>query len=277
MRLPLWVCFPLLRLAGVVHRAGQPLQLREGARTASPSREAALAEKRAEPALRLEIEVVEVGREIVVRLRGEAGVAEAGVLETSLARVLVRRPARVIFDPSELRFLSSLAMAVLVSYRRAAVRAGVRVCLATALHPAVRAALDRAKLMDLFEVVDSAKPCAGPGPREKVTREVYPKVDDVQRARGIAWGELVQLEPHVQTLLWRARQVGAGCRTFADVDRAFGSLRDELTGLIGFAGKHHRHPVLGSAGAYELAYWKLYEAVAGLLPSHTSGLEKEPG
>jgi anti-anti-sigma factor len=243
----------------------------------SPSREVALAEKRPEPALRLEIEVVAAGQEIVVRLRGEAGVTEAGVLETSLSRVHVRRPARVIFDLRELRFLSSLAMAVLVSYLRAAVRAGVRVCLATALHPAVREALDRAKLMDLFEIVSSAEPSAGPGPSETVTRKVYPNVDDVQRAHGIAWGELIQLEPQVETLLWRARQVSAGCRTFAEVDRAFSSLRDELTGLIGFASKHHWHPVLGSAGAYEVAYWKLYDAVAGLLPSQIGGLERAAG
>jgi anti-anti-sigma regulatory factor len=46
----------------------------------------------------------------------------------------------VIFDLSELRFLSSLATGVLATYRRAAARAGVRVCRATALQPAVREA-----------------------------------------------------------------------------------------------------------------------------------------
>jgi hypothetical protein len=187
------------------------------------------------------------------------------------------RPACVIFDLSELRFLSSLAMGVLATYRRGAVRAGIRVCRATALHPAVREALDRAELMDLFEVAGSAEPPSGPGSSENDARKQCPNVDDLQRAYGIAWGQLVELEPQVETLLWRARQVGATCRTFADVDRAVNSLRDELTSLIGFFGKHHRHPVRGSAGAYEVAYWKLYDAVGGLLPRHACGPEKAPG
>jgi hypothetical protein len=90
------------------------------------------------------------------------------------------------------------------------------------------------------------------------------------------WGQLVELEPQVETLLWQARLAGANCRTFADVDRAFNALQYELTGLIGFVGKHHRHPVLGSAGAYEVAYWKLYDAVAGLVPDHTGDGEEAP-
>jgi hypothetical protein len=167
-------------------------------------------------------------------------------------------------------------MGVLAGYRRAAARAGVRVCRTTALHPAAREALDRARLMDLFEAVGSAESSAAPGPSENGARKRRPNVDDVQRAHGIVWGQLVALESEVETLLWRARQVGASCRTFADVDRAFGSLRDELARLIGFFGKHHRHPVLGSAGAYEVAYWKLYNAVAGLLPGRTGGPEEAP-
>jgi hypothetical protein len=192
-------------------------------------------------------------------------------------RVVARRPARVIFDLSDLRFLSSLAMGVLATFRRAAVRAGVRVCRATPLHPPVREALERAELMDLFEVVGGAGPAAGPDPSEVIARKPHPNVDDEQRAYGVTWGQLVELEPQVETLLWRARQAGAGCRTLADVDRAFTSLRDELTGLIGFFGKHHRHPILGSTGAYEVAYWKLYDAVAGLLAGYTRGHGAEDG
>src|SRR5262249_33176669 len=41
--------------------------------------------------------------------------------------------------------------------------------------------------------------------------------------------------------------------------------------LIGFAGRHHRHPVLGSTGAYEVAYWKPYDTVAGLVPGRAAG------
>jgi anti-anti-sigma regulatory factor len=210
----------------------------------------------------------------VVALRGEAGIAEAAHLEASLAQLVARRPAGVIFDLSELRTLSSLAMGVLATYHYTATRAGVRVRRATALQPAVRDALDRAKLIDLFEAAGSAGPAAATDPSEEGAGKPYPNLHEVQRAHGISWGELVELEPAVETLLWRARQVGAGCRTIADVDRAFHSLRDELTGLLGDLGKHHRHPVLGSPGAYTVAYWKLYDAVSGLVPGPTGGPEK---
>jgi len=53
-------------------------------------------------------------------------------------------------------------------------------------------------------------------------------------------------------------------------------VRDELVELIGFAGKHRRHPVLGSVGAYEVAYWKLYDAVAGSLPMSPDGAAEAP-
>jgi anti-anti-sigma factor len=270
MRLLFWLCVPFLRLAGFDCRDRRPPPPRGYARTPGPRRARALADKRPEPTPRLEVEVIEAGQEVAVWLRGEAGVAEAGVLEKALSRLVTRRPARVIFDLSGLRLLSSLALGVLADYRRAAVRAGVRVGRASTLQPAVCEALERAELMHLFEVVGDAEPSAGPGPSENDVQDQYPKVADVERTHGIAWSKLVELEPQLETLLWRARQVGAGCRTFADVERAFASLRNELTGLVGFLGKHHRHLVLGSAGAYEVAYWKLYDAVAGLLPDHVA-------
>jgi hypothetical protein len=166
----------------------------------------------------------------------------------------------VTFDLGELRSISSLAMGVLVGVRRAAVRTGARVRLARELQPKVREALERARLMDLFEVV----PVASVAPRP---RAPYPKVADVQRAHGVTWAELVEREPAVEDLLWQARSAGASCRSVAAVERAFAPLRSDLTELIGFMGKHHRHPLLGSVGAYEVAYWKLYDALANLLPS----------
>jgi anti-anti-sigma factor len=208
---------------------------------------------------------------------GEAGVAEAGALEAALLPLAARRPASVTFDLGGLTFLSSLAMGVLVSYRRAAARAGTRVFLAPDLHPAVREALDRAELSGLFEAARPAGPGAGPRLPAGGARDRYPNVDDVQRTHGVAWGELVELEPQLEALLWRARQAGAKCRTLTDVARVLSPLQGELAGLIGFLGKHHRHPVLGSVGAYEVAYWKLYDAVAGLLPARAGGGEKTKG
>jgi hypothetical protein len=81
----------------------------------------------------------------------------------------------------------------------------------------------------------------------------------------VSWGQLVALEPEVEALQWRARAAGAGCRNRTDVARAFAPVRNELADLIGFSGKHHRHPVLGSPEAYEVARAKLNDAVAGLV------------
>jgi anti-anti-sigma factor len=103
------------------------------------------------------VETVELDGEVVVRVSGKAGFEEAGALEGGLVRVAARRPLLVTFDLSKLRFVSSLAMGLLVAYRRAFVRAGVRVRLAPDLQPAVREALQRAGLTDLFEVLAHAE------------------------------------------------------------------------------------------------------------------------
>jgi anti-anti-sigma regulatory factor len=212
----------------------------------------------------LEAELLETQAGVEVRLRGQGGMPDVDVLEVLLLRLAARRPPCVIFELSKLESISSLVMGVLVAYRRAAVRAGVRVCLAADLHPGVREALDRAGLMSLFEELGTTKP--GVTPAVADGRKPHASVDDARGGVGLTWAELVDLEPRLETLLLRARGAGAGCRTFTDVNRVFGPVRNELAGLIGFGGQHHRHPVLGSTGAYQVAYAKLYDAVAGLLP-----------
>jgi hypothetical protein len=99
-----------------------------------------------------------------------------------------------------------------------------------------------------------------------MTMKPYPNIRDMERPAGITWGDLTTLEPRLEELLWAARRASVSCRRWSEVDPAFVPFRSALTELIGFAGGHHRHPVLGSAGAYQVAYWKLYDAVAGLLP-----------
>ena len=89
-----------------------------------------------------------------------------------------------------------------------------------------------------------------------------PNIRDVERAFGVTWGELVGLEPRLNEVLWQARAAGAGCRCREDIHRVFAPLRDALTELVGFMGRHRDHPVLGSVGAYEVAYWRLHDAVA---------------
>jgi hypothetical protein len=93
-----------------------------------------------------------------------------------------------------------------------------------------------------------------------------PKVSDLERAHCVRWEELTGLEPRLSELLWQARAAGAGCRDWEAVAQVFAPLRSAVAELVGFRGKHHRHPVLGSVGAYEVAYWRLHEAVSGLLP-----------
>jgi anti-anti-sigma factor len=134
----------------------------------------------------LQVDVLETGKGPVVRLRGEAGAEESSALQASLLRLVARRPACVTIDLSELVFISSLAIGVLVTYRRGSVRAGTRVCLAAEFHPAVREALDRVALMSLFEVDDAAEACAGPGPVAQATRTPLPNVNEGQHTDGVS-------------------------------------------------------------------------------------------
>jgi hypothetical protein len=89
----------------------------------------------------------------------------------------------------------------------------------------------------------------------------------LERAYGVTWGELADLEPGLWQLLWRARQQGAGCRCRADVDAAFSPLSNDIAGLVGFLGKNRGHPLLGSVGAYAVVSRKVYDAVASLVRS----------
>jgi anti-anti-sigma factor len=215
----------------------------------------------------LQVEDHDAPEGMVVRLRGEAGVVEADALEAALLRLAARRPAKVTFDLSGLEFISRLAMGVLVAYRRGVVRTNGRVWLAPEVRLMMREALSRAELLSLSEVGCIAETDAAPDSNATVVRQAYPSLSDVQNTFGVTWGELVEAEPQVESLLWRARERGAHCRTFADVERVFGPLWNELAGLLGCIGKHSRHPVLGGVGAYEVAYWKLYDAVAALVPA----------
>jgi hypothetical protein len=98
----------------------------------------------------------------------------------------------------------------------------------------------------------------------------YPNFRDTERLWAITWGDLTALEPRLEELLWAARAASATCRRWSDVDRVFVPIRNTLTELVGSAGRRHRHRVMGSTGAYQVAYWKLYDAVAGLLPVPTA-------
>jgi hypothetical protein len=94
----------------------------------------------------------------------------------------------------------------------------------------------------------------------------YPNFRDLERDHGVSWRDLSALEPKLTELMWLARKKGVACRSWSDVDQVFVPVRDALGELLGLAGKHRAHPVLGGPGAYDVAYWKLYDAAAWLLP-----------
>jgi hypothetical protein len=92
------------------------------------------------------------------------------------------------------------------------------------------------------------------------------KVQDLERTHGVTWGELAGLEPRLNELLWQARAAGSACNDWDDVPRLFAPFRGAVAELVGFMSEHQRHPVLGSVGAYEVAYARLRHAVVALLP-----------
>jgi anti-anti-sigma factor len=222
---------------------------------------------------RLEVSVREAPGELVVRVAGEAGVAQAGELAVALLRLSARRAPLVTLDLSRLSLLSSLAMGALATFRRGIVRAGGRVRLVACMEEQVRESLERTGMIAQFE---AAEDCEVPGAalecpaqqqdRAREATHAFPKVHDLERRHGLTWGELAGMEPRLAELLWQARAAGARCRDWEDVPQTFAPFRNAVAEIVGFQGKHRGHPVLGSVGAYEVAYWRLHEAVAGLLP-----------
>jgi len=104
-----------------------------------------------DPADRLRVTTRRTADGLLIRIEGVAGVNQSDVLETGLLVASALRPALVTLDLSDLLFISSLAMGVLVTYRASVVRAGGSVRLQEPLRPEVRAALERTRILALFE------------------------------------------------------------------------------------------------------------------------------
>ena len=122
-----------------------------------PVARAAPSPRDGQPSAGIEVTTDRTGDDLIIRVKGEAGVRSSGALLHGLLSSAGRRPAAITLDLSELRFVSSLATGVLVAYCRGVVRAGGRVCLADELQPPVREALARAELLDLFETTAGAR------------------------------------------------------------------------------------------------------------------------
>ena len=114
--------------------------------------------RRREPTPSLDVTAGPTADGLVIRVKGFAGIDQAGALLSGLLAPSAQRPAVVILDLSGLSFISGLAMGVLTAYRRGVVRAGGRVVLADDLQPAVREAFHRAGLMTLFGAVGGERP-----------------------------------------------------------------------------------------------------------------------
>jgi hypothetical protein len=94
-----------------------------------------------------------------------------------------------------------------------------------------------------------------------------PAADEMERLHGFTFAHLIDLEPRLEPLLWEARQAGTTCRSLAAFHQAISTVGQQLYELVGFARPHR---VLGSVGAYEVAYWKLLHAVADSVPGSGS-------
>ena len=102
------------------------------------------------PAPRLQVVVSDLPDEVLVSLKGEAGYLEADVLSAALRPLSARRSPLVTFELSELCMICSLALGILVSYHRSAVRNGGQVRF-RGHHPNIRDIIEQTKLVMLLE------------------------------------------------------------------------------------------------------------------------------
>src|SRR5262249_18357351 len=92
------------------------------------------------------------------------------------------------------------------------------------------------------------------------------KVQDLEQAHGVTWGQLAGMGPGLLGLWGRAGGAGSGCGGGEEVGGVSAPFRGAVAELVGFRGLYSGCPVLGSVGAYLVVYWRLREAVSGLLP-----------
>lgn len=98
----------------------------------------------------LTVSLTELPQGLLVCAQGIASASCLAPLEFLLTRALARRPALVVLDFSELRFLSSLAMGFLLRFRSDLRRWGGRLKLAGTSEE-VRESLEAARLVHLFD------------------------------------------------------------------------------------------------------------------------------
>lgn len=90
---------------------------------------------------------------VVVAVKGEA-VVDLEPLVSTLQSVSARKPAAVVLDLKDLSFISSLAMGVLLAFRRGVLANGGKLKVA-AMQKLVLDAFKRARLDKVFEIVET--------------------------------------------------------------------------------------------------------------------------
>jgi anti-anti-sigma factor len=104
----------------------------------------------------LDVNIIDLGKSVVVRLDGKADMLTVDRMQFALVRLIARRVPLAVLDLSGLIFLASLAMGVLVTFRRDIHRFGGCVRLA-GVRPEIHECLQVAGLADLFEFCASVE------------------------------------------------------------------------------------------------------------------------
>jgi anti-sigma B factor antagonist len=98
----------------------------------------------------LDVHSTDLAQGVVVRLNGKVDMLTVDRMQSALGQLLARRVPLAVLDLSGLVFLASLAMAVLVTFRRDLLRGGGRVRL-TGVRPEIHECFRVTGLADLFE------------------------------------------------------------------------------------------------------------------------------
>jgi anti-anti-sigma factor len=106
--------------------------------------------RRADAAAALTVAVTEMHQGAIVRFEGSGDFLTAERMQAPLTQLCARRPSFAVLDLSQLTFLSSLAMGVLVRFRRDMSRWDGCVKIA-GCRPEVYESMDCASLTDLFD------------------------------------------------------------------------------------------------------------------------------
>jgi anti-anti-sigma factor len=111
-----------------------------------------------------EVETNERDEGLLVRVRGDAGVASGSEMQIAFTKLIARRDKLIVLDLSDMSFIASLGMGVFVEYHKGINRHGGTIRVA-GVQPMVREAFQRCRLDELFECFDTvddafAKPVA---------------------------------------------------------------------------------------------------------------------